>query len=120
MRVLAKLVLVFLGSWLSLSASAGSNHAFMTAGQLVQYCVSQDQRSKAFCEGYILAVNDTVVGGYLSDQIGICYPKGLSPADLRSEVVGYLVRNDVLQSYLAEGPVAEALSAAFPCENPPR
>ena len=120
MKVWVKWVSVFLGSWLSLNASAGSNHAFLTAGQLVQYCVSQDPRSIAFCEGYVLAINDAVVGGYLSDQIGICYPKGLKPADLRLKVVEYLARHSAIQGYVAEGPVAEALGANFPCENPPK
>ena len=119
MKQLAKWALVFLGSWLSISSYAGSNHAFLTAEQLIQYCVSQDPRRVAFCEGYILAVNDTVVAGYLKEQIGICYPKGLKPTDLRLAVIEYLAKDTALQSYIAEGPVAEALSFKFPCENPP-
>lgn len=121
MKALVKWALVFLGSWLSVNSFAGSNHAFLTAGQLVQYCVSQDPRRLAFCEGYILAVNDTVAAGYLGEEIGICYPKGLNPTDLRLAVVEYLAKDitSAIQSYIAEGPVAEALNFQFPCENPP-
>ena len=120
MRTWVKLALVFLGSWaVTNNAVAGSNHAFLTAAQLVQYCVSQDPRRVAFCEGYILAVNDTVVAGYLKEYIGICYPEGLQPTDLRLAVVEYLARQTALQTYIAEGPVAEALGFKFPCENSP-
>jgi len=120
MRRWAKWVLVFLGSTVTTITSAGSNHAFLTAGQLLQYCISQDQRSLAFCEGYILGINDTIVAGYLNDQIGICYPKGLKPSDLRVAVVEYLAKDTALQTYIAEGPIAEALSFKYPCENPPK
>jgi len=96
-----------------------SDNPFVSAGNLAKDCLGDDIRGRMVCRGYILAVADSGFGGST-----ICVPRSLMmsrapPGELVAAPV--YARLDAL-SYSEErlpayDIVAEALAAAFPCQD---
>ena len=98
-----------------------TDRPFLAASHLKSLCLSEEREEWALCHGYVMAVADGQVGGP-----EICVPRSLHSgrahpverlaAPVR-ERLSALTFDDGKRS--ANSVVAEALAAAFPCEEEP-
>ena len=93
MEVLKKifLTLLTLASLLFITKNvhAESNQLFFTGSTLYNFCRDNNIAHQSACEGYILSVNDNMFSKEYKNEYKICYPKGVSPAQLRLQLVKF-------------------------------
>ena len=112
--IFSGLMLIF---FLTLSVQASSSDAFLRANQLYSLCSSDIKLDVAFCEGYIIGVNDSVFSGHLSNVFQVCYPAGVTIEQLRLVLVKYMETVPEKLQFVAEGIVAEGLATVFQCQE---
>ena len=119
--IFKKWLKVFSGLLLTLflisGVQASSSDAFFRANQLYSLCNSEVKFDNAFCEGYIIGVNDSVFSGHLNNAIQVCYPEGVTIEQLRLVLVKYMETVPEKLHFVAEGIVAEGLAAVFQCQE---
>ena len=96
------LIAITIAIWAN-AASAG----YETGGSLLQECMS----SHPWCFGYIIGVVDSIEGHR------VCLPPAISIGRVEGMVVGFLHAHKELHDRTAAGLIAQALSAAFPCNR---
>jgi len=103
---------------LVMTASMGVQGAWLTGGQLLEDCESENYFEKGSCTGYIEGVDDSAVT--LAHWEGfaeyICPPEGVTSGQFRKVVVKHLNENPEKLHMTASSLVLKALSEAFPCE----
>ena len=99
------------------SVQASSSSSFMRGNQLYNLCASDSKVDNAVCEGYIMAVNDSMFSGHLGSIFQLCYPPGVTPLQNRLVVVKYMKTIPEKLHFVADGVVAEALATAFRCKG---
>jgi hypothetical protein len=80
-------------------------------------CRDENTSNQAACEGYILGVQDTIYSGYLSQHFNLCFPNGVSPAQLRLQLIQFMEKNPDTLNFAAEGVVARSLEIKFACQE---
>lgn len=101
------------------TVSAKNMVPHFTGTQLYGVCKSADKASQGICEGYIAGVYDTIFSGYLSTQVELCVPRGVTPIQLRLQLVKFLESNPDLMHFVAEGVVAKSLQVKYSCPKGP-
>ena len=103
---------------LVMTASMGVQGAWLTGGQLLEDCESENYFDKGYCLGYIVSVHDTVatLAGWKGFAEYICTPQGVTAGQFRKVVVKNLNENPEELHMAADSLVLNALSEAFPCE----
>lgn len=96
-------------------ANASSTVSFMQANKLYSLCESGSEIDRGVCDGYIMAVNDTMYSGHLDQLFQACIPQGVSPIQARLVVVKYMKTVPEKLHFVADGVVVEALAKTFPC-----
>lgn len=114
LKVFSGLLLIL---FLISGVQAGSSDAFLRANQLYSFCNSEVELDNAFCEGYIVGLNDSVFSGHLNNFIQVCYPEGVMIEQLRLIIVKYMETVPDKLHFVAEGVVAEGLAKVFPCQE---
>jgi len=99
------------------AALAGSNVLFFNGGQLYNMCKDTNTINQAACEGYILGVQDTIYSGYLSQHFNLCFPNGVTPAQLRLQTIKFMEANPNTMNFAAEGIIAKMLEVSFACKK---
>ena len=103
---------------LVMTASMGVQGAWLTGGQLLEDCESENYFVKGSCMGYIEGVGDSVAT--LAHWEGfaeyMCTPKGVTSGQFRLVVMKHLNKHPEELHLNAGGLVLIALSEAFPCE----
>ncbi|XDZ68829.1 Rap1a/Tai family immunity protein [Alphaproteobacteria bacterium LSUCC0226] len=98
-------------------ALAGSNVLFFNGGQLYNMCKDTNTINQAACEGYILGVQDTIYSGYLSQHFNLCFPNGVTPAQLRLQTIKFMEANPNTMNVAAESIIAKVLEVSFACKK---
>lgn len=99
------------------SALAGSNVLFFTGGQLYNMCRDSNVINQAACEGYVLGVQDTIYSGYLSEHFSLCFPKGVTPAQLRLQTLKFMEGNPSIMNLAGDSIIAKMLEVSFACKK---
>ena len=102
---------------LSLSVTASSTASFVRGNQLFNLCMSESPVDNAVCDGYIMAINDSIYSGHLDKVFNICLPPGVAPSQLRLVVVKHMKAIPEKLHFIADGIVAEALAVTFRCKQ---
>jgi len=111
-KIFIALIILFV----SLSTTASSTAAFVKGNQLFDMCSNNSKIDNAACEGYIMAINDSVYSGHLDKIFKICLPSGVTPSQLRLIVVKHMKTIPEKLHYVADGVVAEILASTFQCK----
>ena len=111
-----KILFMFIAIY-SLSVISNSTASFVRGNQLFNICSSNSTADNAACEGYIMAINDSIYSGHLSNVFDICLPSGVSPSQLRLAIVKYMKTIPEKLHFVADGVVAEALATTFMCRS---
>ena len=117
-----RIILLFLGFYCStLPAKNDGAYSFMTAGQLLRVCESQEPFQYGACLNYISGTVDTLnmlmdIGAVTADAY--CLPANITQTRLRFVTIEYLKKAPAVHHYLAADQVARALDMAFPCQQP--
>ena len=114
---IAHMIASTFGMLLAGSALAGSNVLFFNGGQLYNMCKDANTINQAACEGYILGVQDTIYSGYLSQHFNLCFPNGVTPAQLRLQTIKFMEANPNTMNFAAEGIIAKMLEVSFACKK---
>ena len=103
---------------LVMTASMGVQGAWLTGGQLLEDCESENYFEKGSCMGYIEGVGDSVatLANWEDFAEYICTPQGVTSGQLMLVVVKNLNENPEELHMTASSLVLKALSEAFPCE----
>ena len=108
-------LITFILLMISLSATANSTASFVRGNQLFDMCTSVSKIDNSACDGYIMAANDSIYSGHLSNVFNICIPSGVTPSQLRLVVVKHMKTIPGKLHFVADGVVAEALAITFRC-----
>jgi hypothetical protein len=92
-----------------------NSNPFVNGQMLLTLCQSDKLPDIGACQGYIMAVNDTMIAGHLNRHMLVCMPKGVNPLTLKEIVTNYLKAVPAKLGFIADGIVAEALANNFPC-----
>jgi len=114
---IAHMIASTFGMLLAGSALAGSNVLFFNGGQLYNMCKDANTINQAACEGYILGVQDTIYSGYLSQHFNLCFPNGVTPAQLRLQTIKFMEANPNTMNGAAESIIAKVLEVSFACKK---
>ena len=110
MRVI--LLVAFLMGWLGPVSAAG----YATGNLVHKWCSATDDRwAVGACNGYSLAVADTLYNG---DSVGghrACIPKTVASKQVFDIAKVYLENHPEDRHFAAERLIAQALSEAWPC-----
>jgi len=96
---------------------AGSNVMFFNGSQLYNMCRDTNIVNQAACEGYILGIQDTIYSGYLAQYFDLCFPNGVTPAQLRLQTIKFMESNPNTMNFTAEGIVAKTLEGLYACKK---
>ena len=66
---------------------------FFNGSTLYNFCRDTNIAHQSACEGYILSINDNMFSNEYKNDYKVCYPKGVSPAQLRLQLVKYIENN---------------------------
>ena len=121
MEVLKKifLTLLILTSLLFITKNiqAESNQLFFTGSTLYNFCRDNNIAHQSACEGYILSVNDNMFSNDYKNAYKICYPRGVSPAQLRLQLVKYIENNPDYMNKPANTIVIRSLLDKYKCKE---
>ena len=84
--------LVFLILFINVSF-AGSNVQFLNGAKLLSICEDANSVNQSACEGYILGIQDAINSGHLSQFFNLCIPDGITPKDLRLQLINFIEVN---------------------------
>ena len=121
MEVLKKifLTLLTLASLLFITKNvhAESNQLFFTGSTLYNFCRDNNIAHQSACEGYILSVNDNMFSKEYKNEYKICYPKGVSPAQLRLQLIKFIENNPDYMNEPANTIVIKSLLVKYKCKE---
>jgi hypothetical protein len=99
------------------SAYAGSNVQFLNGAKLLEICKDPKAVNQSACEGYILGVQDAINSGHLSKRLNLCFPKGVSPKDLRLNLINFIEVMPQTAKFSGESVVAKSLELHYKCKS---
>ena len=108
--------LVFLILFINVSF-AGSNVQFLNGAKLLSMCEDANSVNQSACEGYILGIQDAINSGYLSQFFNLCIPDGITPKDLRLQLINFIEVNPQTINFGGESVVAKSLELNFKCKK---
>ncbi len=108
--------LVFLILFINVSF-AGSNVQFFSGAKLLTLCKDTNAANQSACEGYILGIQDAINSGYLSQFFNLCIPDGITPKDLRLQLINFIEVNPQTINFGGESVVAKSLELNFKCKK---
>lgn len=119
MEILRFYFLIFLLCNLNISKSAlaHSNQLFFNGGILYNICRDSNPVNQGACEGYILSVNDNIYSHEYKIDYAICFPKGVTPSQLRLQFIKYIENNPKEMNISANILVIKSLLKEYSCIN---
>ena len=99
------------------SSFAGSNVQFLNGAKLLSMCEDANSVNQSACEGYILGIQDAINSGHLSQFFNLCIPNGITPKDLRLEIINFIRTNPQTINFKGESVVAKSLELNFKCKE---
>ena len=113
------LILLILPKLLFVTKSiyADSNQLFFTGSTLYNFCRDSNIAHQSACEGYILSINDNMFSNEYKNDYKVCYPKGVSPAQLRLQLVKFIENNPDYMNEPANTIVIKSLLNKYKCKN---
>ena len=108
--------LVFLILFINVSF-AGSNVQFLNGAKLLSICEDTNTANQAACEGYILGIQDAINSGHLSKFFNLCIPNGVTPKDLRLQIINFIRINPQTINFGGKSVVAKSLELNFKCKK---
>ena len=96
---------------------AGSNVQFLNGEKLLEICRDSKEVNQAACEGYILGVQDAINAGHLEKHLSLCFPKGVSPKDLRLNLINFIEVMPQTTKFSGESVVAKSLELHYKCKS---
>ena len=96
---------------------AGSNVQFFSGAKLLTLCKDTNAANQFDCEGYILGIQDVINSGYLSQFFNLCIPNGITPKDLRLQLINFIEVNPQTINFGGESVVAKSLELNFKCKK---
>lgn len=96
---------------------AGSNVQFLSGAKLLTLCTDDNLVNQSACEGYILGVQDAINSGHLSNFFNLCIPDGITPKDLRLNLIDFIETNATTINFGGESVVAKSLELKFRCKD---
>ena len=94
-----------------------SNQLFFTGSTLYNFCRDSNIAHQSACEGYILSINDNMFSNEYKNDYKVCYPKGVSPAQLRLQLVKFIENNPDYMNEPANTIVIKSLLNKYKCKN---
>jgi len=98
------------------STYAGSNVQFLNGEKLLEICKDSKEVNQAACEGYILGIQDAINSGHLEKHLSLCFPKGVSPKDLRLNLINFIEVMPQTGKFSGESVVAKSLELHYKCK----
>ena len=108
------LVFLVLSNYESL---AGSNVQFFSGAKLLTLCKDKNAVNQSACDGYILGIQDAINSGHLSQFFNLCIPDGITPKDLRLQIINFIRVNPQTINFGGESVVAKSLELNFKCKK---
>ena len=108
------LVFLVLSNYESL---AGSNVQFFSDAKLLKLCKDTNATNQSACEGYILGIQDAINSGHLSQFFNLCIPDGITPKNLRLQLINFIEIKPQTINFGGESVVAKSLEVNFRCKN---
>jgi len=99
------------------STYAGSNVQFLNGEKLLEICRDSKEVNQAACEGYILGIQDAINSGHLEKHLSLCFPKGVSPKDLRLNLINFIEVMPQTAKFSGESVVAKSLELHYKCKS---
>ena len=99
------------------SSFAGSNVQFLNGAKLLSMCEDTNSVNQSACEGYILGIQDAINSGHLSQFFNLCIPDGITPKDLRLQIINFIEVNPQTINFAGESVVAKSLELNFKCKK---
>jgi len=99
------------------STYAGSNVQFLNGEKLLEICKDSKEVNQAACEGYILGIQDAINSGHLEKHLSLCFPKGVSPKDLRLNLINFIEVMPQTAKFSGESVVAKSLELHYKCKS---
>ena len=99
------------------STYAGSNVQFLNGEKLLEICKDSKEVNQAACEGYILGIQDAINSGHLEKHLSLCFPKGVSPKDLRLNLINFIEVMPQTGKFSGESVVAKSLELHYKCKS---
>ena len=96
---------------------AGSNVQFLNGAKLLSMCEDATSVNQSACEGYILGIQDAINSGHLSKFFHLCIPDGITPKDLRLQIINFIRINPQTINFGGESVVAKSLELNFKCKK---
>jgi len=96
---------------------AGSNVQFLNGEKLLEICRDSKEVNQAACEGYILGIQDAINSGHLEKHLSLCFPKGVSPKDLRLNLINFIEVMPQTAKFSGESVVAKSLELHYKCKS---
>ena len=96
---------------------AGSNVQFLNGEKLLEICKDSKEVNQAACEGYILGIQDAINSGHLEKHLSLCFPKGVSPKDLRLNLINFIEVMPQTGKFSGESVVAKSLELHYKCKS---
>tara|TARA_A100001011_G_scaffold296140_1_gene308608 strand:- start:81 stop:440 length:360 start_codon:yes stop_codon:yes gene_type:complete len=96
---------------------AGSNVQFFNGAKLLTLCKDTNANNQSACEGYILGIQDAINSGHLSQFFNLCIPDGITPKDLRLQIINFIRINPQTINFGGESVVAKSLELNFKCKK---
>ena len=96
---------------------AGSNVQFLNGEKLLEICRDSKEVNQAACEGYILGIQDAINSGHLEKHLSLCFPKGVSPKDLRLKLINFIEVMPQTAKFSGESVVAKSLELHYKCKS---
>ena len=96
---------------------ADSNVQFLNGATLLEICKDTKAVNQSACEGYILGVQDAINAGHLSKHLNLCFPEGVSPKDLRLNLINFIEVMPQTTNFSGESVVAKSLELHFKCKE---
>ena len=94
-----------------------SNQLFFTGSTLYHFFRDSNIAHQSVCEGYILSINDNMFSNEYKNDYKVCYPKGVSPAQLRLQLVKFIENNPDYMNEPANTIVIKSLLNKFKCKK---
>ena len=96
---------------------AGSNVQFFSGAKLLTLCKDTNAVNQSACEGYILGIQDAINSGHLSNFFNLCIPNGITPKDLRFQLINFIEMNPQTINFGGDSVVAKSLELNFKCKK---
>ena len=96
---------------------AKSNVQFLNGSKLLEICKDSKEVNQAACEGYILGIQDAINSGHLEKHLSLCFPKGVSPKDLRLNLINFIEVMPQTGKFSGESVVAKSLELHYKCKS---